>query len=242
MRLDVLITDQKLEEDPLDHRSYIEYVIQVQFNGEKTWSVRQKYRSFCQLHESLINQYPSVQFPQSSYQFAQRSFSEFKKAPNVGASICLSVPGSGAGPPTSGGSQVTDRRNILQSYLQDLLMIPAIKESNQLKAFLGIKDHFPEFYNEAMEYIRPTQASISSSMQFLDLGKHQEGAMNLKDFALTKSSQLEDKKSELLKFITGPSPKAAEKLASHQKQQQSRSNMRYQSHAEWDEEVQRQAP
>ena len=63
MRMDVLITDQRLEEDPLDHRSYIEYVIQVQFNGEKTWTVRQKYRAFCQLHESLINQYPSVQFP-----------------------------------------------------------------------------------------------------------------------------------------------------------------------------------
>ena len=30
-------------------------------------------------------------------------------------------------------------------------MIPAIKESNQLKAFLGIKEYLPEFYNEAMD-------------------------------------------------------------------------------------------
>ena len=32
-------------------------------------------------------------------------------------------------------------------------MIPAIKESNQLKAFLGFKEHYPEFYNECMDSI-----------------------------------------------------------------------------------------
>jgi hypothetical protein len=46
---------------------------------------------------------------------------------------------------------VEDRRNILQSYLQDLTMIPSIKESNQLKAFLGFKEHYPEFYNDAWD-------------------------------------------------------------------------------------------
>lgn len=30
-------------------------------------------------------------------------------------------------------------------------MIPAIKESNNLKSFLGIKEHLPEFYNDAMD-------------------------------------------------------------------------------------------
>ena len=32
-------------------------------------------------------------------------------------------------------------------------MIPAIKESNQLKGFLGFKEHYPEFYNERMDNI-----------------------------------------------------------------------------------------
>jgi hypothetical protein len=30
-------------------------------------------------------------------------------------------------------------------------MIPAIKESNQIKSFLGIKDRYPEFYNSSMD-------------------------------------------------------------------------------------------
>jgi phage anti-repressor protein len=61
-------------------------------------------------------------------------------------------------------------------------MIPAIKESNQLKEFLGIKEQYPEFYNEAIQHIKPS-SSISSSMQFLDLGKHQEGVKQLKSYA-----------------------------------------------------------
>jgi len=32
-------------------------------------------------------------------------------------------------------------------------MIPAIKESNQLKAFLGIREQMPEFYNFIMDDI-----------------------------------------------------------------------------------------
>ena len=39
----------------------------------------------------------------------------------------------------------------MQNYIQDLVMIPAIKESNQFKAFLGIKEHLPEYYNDAMD-------------------------------------------------------------------------------------------
>ena len=60
----------------------------------------------------------------------------------------MSIPGSGGGPSQN---LVDDRKNALQCYLQDLVMIPAIKESNQLKAFLGIKEFLPEFYNNAMD-------------------------------------------------------------------------------------------
>lgn len=63
MKLECQIKDTEIEEDPLDHRSYTVFMIEVFFNGEKSWTIKQQYRAFCQLHESLINQYPSVQFP-----------------------------------------------------------------------------------------------------------------------------------------------------------------------------------
>ena len=79
-------------------------------------------------------------------------------------------------------------------------MIPAIKESNQLKAFLGIREHYPEFYNEAWDL-------------------HQSGAKPtkevpgyIKEFMVEKSS----KENELMKFITSVNPKHP-----------NRSNMRY---------------
>lgn len=57
-----------------EDKSYTEYVILVTFNGQ-CWTANQKYKTFCALHESLINQYPSVTFPQTSYQFAKISSS-----------------------------------------------------------------------------------------------------------------------------------------------------------------------
>lgn len=57
----------------------------------------------------------------------------------------MSVPGSGGGfQPTN---MLNERMNILNSYLQDLLLIPTIKESNQLKEFLKIDKNLPEYYN-----------------------------------------------------------------------------------------------
>jgi hypothetical protein len=51
MKLDCYVKDTYIMEDPLDHRTYTEYSIQVTFNGEKSWTINQKYKSFCQLHE-----------------------------------------------------------------------------------------------------------------------------------------------------------------------------------------------
>ena len=45
MRLDCEIRDTIIMEDPLDHRTYTEYHIQVSFNNEKTWPVRRKYKA-----------------------------------------------------------------------------------------------------------------------------------------------------------------------------------------------------
>ena len=63
--LSLLIVQVRMTEDPYDHRTYTEYSVQVKFNGQ-CWHVNHKYRDFYTLHESLINCYPSVQFPRSS--------------------------------------------------------------------------------------------------------------------------------------------------------------------------------
>lgn len=55
MRLECAIKETEIEEDPIDHRNYTNYVIEVYFNGEASWIIKQQYRAFCQLHESLIN-------------------------------------------------------------------------------------------------------------------------------------------------------------------------------------------
>jgi len=40
MKLEVMIKDSEIEEDPHDHRNYTVYVIQVFFNDEKQWTIR----------------------------------------------------------------------------------------------------------------------------------------------------------------------------------------------------------
>lgn len=70
--LEIAIRDTQIVEDHVDHRTYTEYVIRVAFNG-RAWIVQQKYRTFCQLHERLINMFPSVRFPASSQQFCMNT-------------------------------------------------------------------------------------------------------------------------------------------------------------------------
>ena len=65
-------------------------------------------------------------------------------------------------------------------------MIPAIKESNQLKQFLGIKEHFPEFYNNIIDHQLPTQQTVT-----------------VDPFANKLGQDDGNRKSDLLKFITG---------------------------------------
>jgi hypothetical protein len=96
-----------IEEDPIEHRECSSFIIQVVFNVENTWEVSRNYRAFCQLHEKLVNQFPSVQFPQSSQMFAQKSLTDFNRG--LGRkSMMLSVPGSG-----SGGASFLPTSNIL---------------------------------------------------------------------------------------------------------------------------------
>ena len=107
------------------------------FNN-KQWTMHQKYKAFCQLHERLINQYPNIKFPQSSFQFATKGVADLNAAHR----------GKGTGGGGAGmGTMIEDRRKILQQYLQDLALIPAIKESQHFKGFIGIQEHFPEFWD-----------------------------------------------------------------------------------------------
>lgn len=136
--LSISIQQTRIDVDPVDNRQYTEYVVQINFN-DKTWVVSQKYKAFCILHEKLINQYPNIKFPQSSFQFSSKSLNDYgKKSSN------------NLGPSNSSSSLIEDRRKILQQYLQDLALIPAIKESPHLKQFLGIQSHFPEFCEDIL--------------------------------------------------------------------------------------------
>ena len=84
------------------------------------------------MHEKLINQYPNVKFPQASIHFTEKIMRGGVAKRNA----------------ASGHSLIDERLKILQEYLQELALIPAIKESSHFKAFIGIDEHFPEFCNE----------------------------------------------------------------------------------------------
>lgn len=144
--MDLSITDHLVEEDPLDRKTYTAYLINVNFNNENVWQVKQMYRSFCQLHDKLVKQFPSVMFPKSSL-FANKNMSDFGlgSAPRLSN---LTAPSSGGG---NGPCNIlNDRMAVLQQYLQDLLLIPCIKESNPLKEFLVIDKNRPDFYNAGL--------------------------------------------------------------------------------------------
>lgn len=148
-RVECLIKDHLVEEDPMDRKTYTVYVINVNFNSESQWQVKQQYRAFCQLHDKLVRQFPSVQFPHSSL-FAQKSMADFGLGPASRLSA-LSVPGSGGG--SGPCNMLNDRMSLLQKYLQDLLMIPCIKECNALKEFLQIDRHRPEYFNSGLSLL-----------------------------------------------------------------------------------------
>ena len=128
--LSLAIKSTRVDNDPIDNRQYTEYVIHVVFN-QKEWIVSQKYKAFCLLHEKLINQYPNIKFPQSSIHFTEKL-----------------IRGSVASKKCSSYNLIDERQKILQDYLQELALIPAIKESSHFKQFIGIDEHFPEFCND----------------------------------------------------------------------------------------------
>ena len=97
-------------------------------------------------------------------------------------------------------------------------MIPAIKESNQLKVFLGVREHYPEYYNESMDKIGGLSEKNSvDGYKSLESAKPFQFS-SLKEFTITKKetepdsgtliistepSAYQNPKNDLLKFITG---------------------------------------
>ena len=55
-------------------------------------------------------------------------------------------------------------------------MIPAIKESNSFKQFLGVDKHLPEFYDTALDFLKSQNKEPASFFPF-----------SLKDFTTDKN-------------------------------------------------------
>ena len=68
-----------------------------------------------------------------------------------GKSVGLSTNSSLGQLASSGSSIIEERRKALQSYIQELALIPSIKESHHFKQFLSIEEHFPELRDALKE-------------------------------------------------------------------------------------------
>jgi PX domain len=96
--------------------------------------VCQKYKAFCQLHASLIGMYPNIKYPASSSIFHVKSFVDLKNIHHSSE--------------RSSHSFIEDRRKLLQVYLQELALIPSIKDCPAFKQFLNLDEQFPELKEE----------------------------------------------------------------------------------------------
>ncbi len=95
------------------------------YNGKK-WNVSRKYRGFCELHERLMKEYQHVKFPDSAMQFMSKNVAEIVSAKK--------------------SAIIEDRRNNLQRYLNDLALVPLIRESTAFRQFIGMDVNCPEEY------------------------------------------------------------------------------------------------
>ena len=123
--------------------------MQVSYNGKK-WNVSRKYRSFCELHERLVKEYPHVKFPDSAIQFMSKNVAEIVNSKKV--------------------AMIDDRRNNLQKYLNDLSMVPLIRESTAFRQFLGMDINCPEEYENFVSlsgsyFLPKTEEVIDSPTQ-----------------------------------------------------------------------------
>lgn len=88
------------------------------YNGKK-WTINRKYRAFYELHKQLVEEFPHVEFPDTSIQFS--------KIP------CEAINMKRTG-------SIEEKRDQLQKYIRDLTLIPSIRESIIFKEFIGLDE------------------------------------------------------------------------------------------------------
>lgn len=116
--VEISITQTLIREDENMRKPFTMYVIESTLEGD-TWSAQRKYKEFWLLNERLINNFPSVTFPQSANQFCSKSLWDvLKKKKNT---------------------LVEQRRKNLQNYLNDLAQIAAIRDCDYFKDFIEYK-------------------------------------------------------------------------------------------------------
>lgn len=99
-------------------------------------------------------------------------------------------------------SMIEDRRKILQQFIQDIALVPSIKESCFLKQFLGIDNYFPELcqnleFTPSISLPRSSQQSLPAPAENVNqkliselFGKSKQGALG---------SHLQRKQEDLVK-------------------------------------------
>lgn len=117
--------NQTMVKENADAKPYTEYLIQVAYSGIK-WSVSRKYKAFCELHQNLNTQFPSLKFPESAFTilgaFNNLSYVSNTKRPTV----------------------IEERRKALQQYLRDLAKLDIVRNSNPFKKFLELERVFDQ--------------------------------------------------------------------------------------------------
>lgn len=121
----ITIPQTMVRENPVTKRPYTEYIIQV-LTKSCQWTVARKYRSFCELHNSLTSSYPFVEFPNSAKQL-------FGMHHNLSQML-----------ETRKSNLIDDRRRYLSSYLKDLLRMEVLRESSLVRSFLEINKYYDQ--------------------------------------------------------------------------------------------------
>lgn len=108
------ITQTLIKEEEGSKKPFTEYVILVKSDGNK-WVFNRRYKQFCELHASLVNNHPKVEFPKSASIFSNKTLNDIRK-----------------------NSVVDGRRKLLQNYINDIAAIPEIRNSTKFNNFLGV--------------------------------------------------------------------------------------------------------
>jgi hypothetical protein len=176
-----IIINQTMVKESADSKPYTEYLIQISYST-KRWSVARKYKTFCELHQKLNTEFPSIKFPDSSYII-------------LGALNSVNYLSNSKRP-----TVIEERRKALQQYLRDLAKIDKIAESIYFQQFLDLDKNLEYSTGESMpsvsvngglfkqalarteasndsnvkDFRQPPESAVRSSKQFDDVSDSQD--------------------------------------------------------------------